>query len=558
MLGDRAPERGMLGMDALLCRIRDRTERIGFVQVGLVIALTVCWMWVAADGRFHWDEPGYWYTAAYVSAADILAGDFQPSGIDGFSNSRVGHILLLKLLTAAFGPGAASLVLMVAVYLAMLLMFLWLAYRVLQTLRPEAHHAGAAVIACALTPIFAYLCFKTVAEIPALFLSTLAALAFLRSLHERPVLWLAIVVAALSGVAFTKNHIALLPASMVVALLLSGGLGYSMRRIAFHAVVSGVAALVLFAALLKIAGMPLDRYLAVATFVEKIADPLPVRFLTLALECGPLLLLLPFAIMSSRQTHLRFFALWFALATVPLLFSPRVEDRYLIANLVPMAGLAQLSFDGFDNFVRRRWRAPDRALVGFGLSGAFALLALSAFVQPLMLHGVRSDHLSALVRRLDALHGPGHYTIVTPSEYTTFLYLRFMYPTRAVYTVFTPAPPNHRDPRAWASLQQRYYGSHALQTLESLRSLPGPIMYVSPDANLTVATLHDLLQRLPRSAPRQLAERLLARMHPGKPEQMSWMWGDERLALCVIERDGHYVARQVRFCPCARRGVACS
>jgi hypothetical protein len=107
-------------------------------------------------------------------------------------------------------------------------------------------------------------------------------------------------------------------------------------------------------------------------------------------------------------------------------------------------------------------------------------------------------------------------------------------------------------------LQQRYYGSRALQTLESLRSVTGPILYVSPEANPTVATLQDVLQRLPKGAPRELAETLVARMHPGKPDEMSWMWSNERLALCVVERDGHYVARQVRSCPCARRDTACS
>jgi hypothetical protein len=186
------------------------------------------------------------------------------------------------------------------------------------------------------------------------------------------------------------------------------------------------------------------------------------------------------------------------------------------------------------------------------------MLALSALVQPLMLHGVRSDHLSALVRRLDALYGVDRYTIVTPSEYTTFLYLRFMYPQRAVYTVFTPAPPNHRDPRAWLSLQQRYYGSRALQSLQSIRSVCRPIVYLSPDANPTVATLHDWLGRLPPGALRTHAENLLARMHPGKPDEMSWMWNDERIALRVVEHDGHYVAWQVRFCSDAAGGSACS
>jgi hypothetical protein len=533
-------------------------ERMRLMQAAFLLVLALCWAWVAADGRFHWDEPGYWYTAAYFSVPDILAGTFQPSGIDGFSNSRVGHILLLKALNCVFGPGPATLALMIAAYLAMLAMFLWLTYRLLQTLSAGVRYTGAAVVACALTPIFVYLAFKTVAEIPALFLSALAALAFVRSLRERPVLWLAIVVIALAGVAFTKNHIALLPASMIVALMLSGGLGYSMRKIVVHAVAAGLASLAIFAGVLFATGIPLERYLAVLTFVAHIADPISVRLVTLALECGPVLLVMPFAFMSPSKLQLRFFGLWFLLATVPLLLSTRIEDRYLIANLVPMAGLAQVSFEGFNLFVRSRSRVPERSLIGAGVLGAFALLALSALEQPLMLHGVRSDRLSVLLQRLDALYGAGRYTIVTPSEYTTFLYLRFMYPERAVYTVFTPAPPNHRDPREWALLQQQYYGARAVQNLQALHSVPGPIVYVSPDANPTVATLQDALEHLPNSAPRRLGEGVLAKMHPGRPDAMSWMRSDPHVALCVVEQTGHYVAWQVRLDPDAGRGVACS
>ena len=560
MLRDRPPESGMLGIDTLLSQLRDRIdagERTRILQAAFMLALAMCWGWVAADSRFHWDEPAYWYTAAYLSVADILAGDFQPSGIDGFSNSRVGHILLLKLAVSVLGPGPGSLAIIVGCYLAMLALFLWLAYRLLQMLAPAARHAGPALVACALTPIFVYLAFKTVAEIPALLLSTLAALAFLRSLRERPALWIAVTAAALAGVALTKNHIALLPASMIVALLSSGGLGYSRSRIAAQAVIAGFASLAFFAALLYAAEISLGQYLAVGAFVADIKDPPTVRLFTLAIECGPLLLALPLALLSPRRSHLRFFALWFALATVPLLFSPRIEDRYLVGNLVPMAGLAQLAIEGLDRFVRNRARDAKAIMLRVGMVTAFALLALSALVQPLMLHGVRHDHLSALVQRLDAIHGAGRYTILTPSEYTTFLYLRFMYPSYAVYTVFTPSPPNHRDPRAWASLQKRYYDSRAVQNFESLQFVKGPLLYVSPDSNLTVASLGEIVKRLPRQGLRERAADLLAEMRPGKPEQMSWIWSDPRIALCPVGRNGSYVARQVNLCfgadcPCAR------
>jgi hypothetical protein len=293
--------------------------------------------------------------------------------------------------------------------------------------------------------------------------------------------------------------------------------------------------------------MPLERYLAVADFMADIRDPLAARFLSLALECGPFLLALPLAFLSPRKTHARFFALWFALATTPMLLFHRVEDRYLVSNLVALAGLVQLSIEGLGLLVSRGWAARRTTTVAVAAIGAVVLLAPTVMAQQVMFHGIRMDHLRALLRRLDQTYGADGYAIVTPSEYTTFLYLRFVYPQRAVYTVFTPAPPNHRDPKAWAEFQKRYYGQRAVHSMQSLRALGEHIVYVVPESNLTVANLRGLIDSLPRSGLRELAEGLVTKMHPGNPAAMSWMWNDPRIDLSEEYRYGHYAAMRVGF-----------
>jgi hypothetical protein len=431
----------------------------------------------------------------------------------------------------------------------MLAAFLALTRGMLRALRPGAPHAGAAVLLCAFTPVFAYLGFKTVAEIPALLLAAVAAYAFLRSLRSRPVAWLPLVALAVAGVAFTKNHLVLLPVSLIGALVLVGGRGFRVSRVLAHAVVSGLASLVLFFALLRIAGIPLERYLVVWKFQETIHDPVEAKFLSLALELGPFFLALPLAFLGPRKGDARFFALWFALATLPMLLSRRVEDRYLVANLVPLAGLAGLSIEGLAPAIRRRWSSHRPASIAAALIAAAVLVGPTALAQKVMFHGVQAGQLRELLRRLDVAYGRDGYVIVTPSEYTTFLYLRFVEPDRPVYTVFTAGPPDHRDPAAWPGFQRRHFGARALQSAEEAAAVGARMVYVGPESDLSVADLGALVQSVPSARLRAAGESFIRRMDPFNPLVLSWMWRDPRIRLTDDLHHGHYAAMGVEILP---------
>lgn len=529
------------------------------LRVALALGAVTVWLWLAADGRLHWDEPDYLYMGAYLSVPEILAGDYQPSGIEGFTASRIGHVLFLKLVVSLLGPGATSLAVIVTCYLLMLAGLLWITYLILRALMPGAPNPGAAVALYALTPIYVYLAFKTVAEIPAALLASLAVLAFLRSLRSSSVLWLTVVALALVGVVLTKNNVALLYVSFVAALLLAPDLAYRPGRVVVHAVASGAAAVAIFLAVLWTTGLSLDLYFAPAVAATSLfkGEPFEARLLALALEGGPFFLALPLAFLSRRRAGARFFAVWFALATLPLLLSPRLEERYLVTNFVAIAGLVQLSIDGLTPLVRRWWAArPWVVVAAAGLSGV-TLVGSAAVTQMLSMHEVRMDQLRTVLSQLDDSYGRGGYALLTPQERTIFLYLRFVSPELPVYTVLTPRPPDHRDAVMWTAFQERYYGSRALHTIDELVALGAvDTVYVSFDEAFPVANMRRLAEHVLPPALRRVLDQRLAKMNPLDHLGQSWMWNHPQIAFEELFREGHYVALRVEPVSAAASGAS--
>ena len=332
---------------------------------------------LAFDGRLHQDEPGYLYIGAYLPFDAIMAGDFQPTGIEGHYFSRLLHVLLVHAITRVTGPGIDALVLVILIYLVLLLASVWLTFLILAELMPGAARLGRAALLMAFTPVYLYLAFTTLPETPAFFFSALAALALLRSLRGRPVLWLGVSGCALVAVAFFKNNMALLYISLVGALLLVPPMPLSRLRLLGHAVIAGGGALVLSLAFLLLAGIELTQYLAVGGALLVRDDPFVVTLLNVGLEGGVFFIALPLAFLSGQRRRALFFGTWFVLASAPLfVVFHYVEFRYLAPNLIALAGLIWLAAEVLrpyliDWWERRRvsllcaWR--DRRFRGRGL-----------------------------------------------------------------------------------------------------------------------------------------------------------------------------------------------
>jgi hypothetical protein len=76
----------------------------GRLQTTLILTITaIVWLFLATDGRYHWDEPGYLHTACYYDIGGILNKDTQPGY--AFYSSRILHLIFAHLVFTLVGPG---------------------------------------------------------------------------------------------------------------------------------------------------------------------------------------------------------------------------------------------------------------------------------------------------------------------------------------------------------------------------------------------------------------------------------------------------------------------
>src|SRR4029078_11376381 len=105
-----------------------------------------------------------------------------PSGFPtGYFTSKIGHVVLLRLLTQVFGTGETALYLIQAIFALLLVGFGAVAYGLLRELLDDAQRARDAAIVLLFLPGTMYLAYKTLSEVPSLLLITLGCWGFLRS-----------------------------------------------------------------------------------------------------------------------------------------------------------------------------------------------------------------------------------------------------------------------------------------------------------------------------------------------------------------------------------------
>lgn len=490
-----------------------------FVMAGLVLGV---WLALASDHRLHWDEPGYLYAAAYLDVNTILAGEFQPSGIAKFSISRSLHVLLMHGIFSLTGPGPVAITVIQCVYLAMLVATLLLMARIMIKLLPDHRHdLPVAIGLMALSPIVLWLGCKTMPETPALFLSTSTCYALLNATMStsRAAGW--IVLAGIAGTltVFFKNIMVLTPATMVVSLLIVGSGSLSRLRIAITAGVAGLFSMSLFFILLALMGISLADYLAATQELMSEPESVVVKAYFTMLEGGALfasILLAPFA---GNRRGAALFLLWFALSTVPLLLLvPDIEERYLLPNVMALAGLTVLAV------------AAARRLIE-GSKPAGAVLTMLAFLivglssgtfQRIMAQDVAVDDIDDMMTALDERFGPRNYTIVSPWEFSTFLFLRVAFPEYSVVNAHTPS--SWKVPVWTADEQRRFFGARLVENASELAPLRRPLVYMGFEENLSVANLRQLITLVPSEQLRNTVSKMIAAKVDETHLQSSWLW----------------------------------
>lgn len=106
---------------------RDEIKRTGLLLAGLnkpsatwgglSFLNSAAFLYLAADGRLHWDESSYLYAADYFSVGEILSGEFEPSGPEGQYLPAILHLLLVHGIVSLVGVGTTALSAVIIAYL---------------------------------------------------------------------------------------------------------------------------------------------------------------------------------------------------------------------------------------------------------------------------------------------------------------------------------------------------------------------------------------------------------------------------------------------------------
>jgi hypothetical protein len=508
----------------------------------LALAALALWLLLGFDGRLHWDEPQYLYAGAYSPVEQIVSGAFQPNGIAGFNVSRIVHVLQIKGIAALFGVGGQLIVVVMALHLAALLAFLVILWAILRELTVPAGQAAVGTLIVMVSPIVLYLAFKTLPDTPALMTSTLAVLALLRLVRGgKAWLWLAIGALALALTALTKHVLVWTVVAFAVAALIAVPGDLPRTRLLRAVCALSLASIALFAVAITLPGLDLAHFLNFIRAASQATEPFAARGLHLLITLGVLWVLVAIAALPPHGRLTRFFWLWFAVAVLPyLLLVPRLEIRYLAPALLPLAGLVIAALDWLQRGVHGLGSKPRAQLAA--LLALIAAIGLSSrALQGITAHEVEIGSLHTLLGRLDATFGPAGYAIVTPWEYSTFLYLRVAYPEHHVYDAYDPTsagPPDGFLDR------QRHFAGHLLRDLDQLRAIDTPLVYVGFAEAMPIANLRRLAGWLPRTIGETLLRQLDA-LDTLEHLTLSWMWDAPELSFAPLDQEGNYLAYRV-------------
>ena len=263
------------------------------LAIGVLAAL-----WLAADGRLSGDESSYLYAAKYLTLPAIIAGDVQPSGVPGFLQGRILHLLFLKGVFAIAGDAEPGFRVLQFMHLLIIVLNLWLIGRIAQALMPQLRTIGAATLLLATAPVVLYFAFKTTADNEALLAALVATLALARTAEGRGAAWMAAAVLGLAAAALTKNQMIFVPAAFWFAACLVPVARLDRRRLALQGALCGLAGAALTIAFLEVTGIGVTAYIESyrAPFANQ--TPLIAKLMNLGTELGFLWLLLPLALLT--------------------------------------------------------------------------------------------------------------------------------------------------------------------------------------------------------------------------------------------------------------------
>ncbi len=517
----------------------------------------ICWgvcvlafLWLALDGAMHWDEPAYLYTGGYLSYQQIMAGNFQPSGIEHFYLTRPLHILMIYWITGLTGVGVPGLIGVIAFCTLSLIGFLIVTALILRELMPGLNRVGMAMALGLLIPVVPYLAFKTLPESGALLCAVMAMYALIKGARAvgpgAAVAWLMTASVTIMLTLWFKGPMLLLVGSGVPAVVLFGGRESHRFKLIAYTVIAVVVGLALAYVGVVLLGIDPSIYTGGVSRVGGEYEPLSARILNNGTPPGLFLLALPLALLSPRKRDVGLFMTWFVLAAVPLaVLFPSMEARYQAPNVTALIGLTALALHGIVPRLKTMWDNKP-APVAVGLAGVTLFVVFShTLAIAVMQHEVKIDHVQRTLNGLDDRYGEDGYALLTAWTYSDFLYLRFVYPDRAIYTAHIVEAMNKDTllDGLMRSSQEDFFPERIIVTPDQMDRIGGriPVLFGFHE-NFAATNLRAIFSRIPGDP---LASQL-AKMGLNDHLATSWLWDNPDYELNEVVRVGHYRAFEVR------------
>ncbi len=524
----------------------------------------ICWcmcvlafLFLALDGALHWDEPAYLYTGGFLSYEQIMSGGFQPSGIENFYFTRPLHILMIHWITNLVGVGVPGLVSIIGLSTLSLFGFLAISGLIVRELLPglpglsgvDRRLPWLAVAFGLLIPVVPYLAFKSLPESGALLFASLGLYALIKGARStgaaKAVGWIAVALVTVALTLWLKGPMLLLIGSGAVAVVLLGGREAKRIKLAGFTVAAAVAGLALAYAWVVMLGIDPSIYTGGVSRVGGEYEPISARILNNGTEVGLFLLVVPLAWLSPRRREAGLFTFWFLLSTVPLaLLFPSMEARYQSPNVVPLIGLTALALHGVLPWLKAKWHAR-RAVVAIGLTGVLAFVVFShALAIAVMQHEVKMTQVHCTLNQLDERYGEDGYALLTAWTYSDFLYLRFVYPDRPIYTAHDVVQMNkdNLSDELMRSSHVDFFPERMIEYPSQMSRVDGrtPVLFGFHE-NFAAENLRAIFNRIPGKP----LEAELKKMHLADHLATTWLWDNPDYKLEEVAKVGHYRAFEV-------------
>jgi hypothetical protein len=532
-----------------------RAGRLGGILLG---AAALLYLLMAMDGHLYWHDVRYLYATSHYSLSDLLHGEWNPqygSDLDGptsgaFYLTKIALLAALKGLWQLAPPAAGGASVAAAISLLLGLAAALLLIRLLGEEPAESPGLpwGAAALLL-VSPTLPWLGGKLVAEalaLPLALFCLLAARAAFRA-ETRSHRWLPLALAILAFLAAISARVNI--SVLVAGFFAAQALVTASRRERSRAWRLSLAAVVIqvlwLGALFGGTGVGWTGF---AGYFRDFASGTRGSLVSIIGSLAAFGTLTPLALVSlagPRTRRQRFLLAWLALTLLPTLAVVslyQVEARYLVAPLVPLAGLAWLGLDRLAGALG--WTSGAR-----GRRGLLAVVLAAAVVLPnavclsVLPYEVDGPALRGLMRGRE-LTTPGA-TLLVPWAYSDFHYLVSLWPDRAIAFVHRP----RRDGRlmdysvAWRDRLRRWYGARFVDSRDDLEPAlgGGPVYYLAWERH---PPLERWANRLRRAGLAELSERVLSLAGPSHGDQ-SWVVEEADLELVPVSHGGQYTLYRV-------------